>query len=226
MRRENLKKQLIIESAVIGAGLALAGGVLWVLSAINDRMTESNRALKTEVNTLTSTTHALMEKYTKVKQNGPLYLEALEKKENRLLSITREAVRDRFNQFNSRYYLTNMRLVMGGIEELPDAKFKSNTGNVVASRVTVDADALSDVYIFNMANAMLQELPGSVGITHMNLLRTGAVTDDMLRTISQTGAFGIVKANVNFTWYGIKFSDTASESSPSTSDAHAPPPTP
>ena len=218
MKRETLKKGLLIESGVIAAGLVGLCVIIWIFSAISDRLEENNRNLKTEVNTLTGTTNVLLEKYTKVKQNGPLYLEALQKKENQQLSISREVVRQRFDQFNTRYHLSGMRLVMGGIEDVPDPRFKNNTGGIIGSDVSVSADALSDLSIFNSINAMLQEMPGGVKITHIELNRATPITPQVLQTISKTGAFGVVKADLHFTWYGIRFNE-----SPSESDTHAPP---
>ena len=130
-------------------------------------------------------------------------------------------VRDKFNQLNSRYYLSNMRLVMGGTEDIPATSYKTNTGVVVSSGVTVNADSVSDEHVFNMLNTMQQELPGGVSLTRFNISRTGALNDEVLRVISQTGMYGLVKTEINFLWYGIKFIET-----PPATDPNAPKTTP
>jgi hypothetical protein len=199
------RKRLLKESAIFVAALGLLGGLTYYLGMLSDDFVNKNNSLQSAVGAVAGEMTTLQDKYNKVQQNKELYDEAMRKSLHGGLAINRETIRDRFNQFKDEYHLNNLRLSMGAIEDLADAQYKRKSNAINSSRVTVDFNALSDEPVFTLITSMQQDLPGGAKVTKLSLTRAdNGLTDDILRVISTTGAYPMVRGNMEFTWLGIK----------------------
>lgn len=205
MDLKQLKKRLVLETGVIAGVCAVLGGVTYYLDTVSEDFVRQNRELEGKVNSIGAEINALHEKYSKVQQNSQLYQEAMRKKGENRLYINREQVRDKFNQFKDRYYLNNLRLSMQAIQEMADPLYKRKTNVMVSSEVSVTFDALSDIYVYQLMDAMAEELSGSCKIIKLSLSRNDSnLSAETLRSISQSGSASLVKGEVKFQWLGIK----------------------
>src|SRR5688572_11739465 len=198
MKYNDLMKRVVTESGLIAGTALIAFGVLYFLGSMKDDYDTQINVLRREADVLEQETTSLQEKFSKVQQNADLYQEALEKQSQGSLSITRQGVRDKFNQFNEDYFLGNLRLTMSGIEALTGQKYQRTNGTIVASDVSVNFEAVSDEHIYEMINAMMLQLPGTAKITRISMQRQRTLSDDILRVISQKGSFPLVVCEVKF----------------------------
>jgi hypothetical protein len=204
MKYETLLKQVVTEGALAIGVLLLIGGTIFYLGQVRDDYEIQTGVLRREAQALQQEANDLQAKFTKVRQNAPLYQEALEKQAQGKLGISRQVARDKFNQYNDEYFLGNLRLTMSGIEELTDPRYKRLSGSIQATDVNVNFEAVSDEYVYNMINAMQLQMAGSVKVTKISLQRQRTLSDDILRIISQKGSFPLVVGEVKFKWFGIK----------------------
>lgn len=204
MKYNELMKRVVTESGFIAGTTLIAFGVLYFLSGMKSDYETQIGVLRREADALEQETTSLQEKFSKVQQNAGLYQEALEKQSQGALSITRQGVRDKFNQFNEQYFLGNLRLTMSGIEPLSGSEYQRANGAIVSSDVSVNFEAVSDEHIYEMINAMMLQLPGTAKITRISMQRQRTLSDDILRVISQKGSFPLVVCEVKFQWFGIK----------------------
>ncbi len=204
MKYEELLKRTIMESALmVGLGLIMVGGIYFLNIESEDYETHTS-VLRREAQVMQRETTELQAKFAKVRQNAGLYQEALEKQSQGKLGISRQIVRDKFNQYNDKYFLGNLRLSMSGIEERSGAKYKRPSGSIIASDVSVNFEAISDEYVYEMINAMQDDMAGSAKITRISLQRQRTISDDILRLIGQKGTFPLVLGEIKFKWLGMK----------------------
>jgi hypothetical protein len=204
MKYNDLVKRVVTESGIIAGTTLIALGVLYFLSGMKEDYETQIGVLRREADVLEQETTSLQEKFSKVQQNAGLYQEALEKESQGSLSITRQGVRDKFNQFNEQYFLGNLRLTMSGIEPLSGPDYQRTNGTIVSSDVSVNFEAVSDEHIYEMINAMMLQLPGTAKITRISMQRQRTLSDDILRVISQKGSFPLVVCEVRFQWFGVR----------------------
>ena len=110
---------------------------------------------------------------------------------------------EKFNQFKNTFLLASLKLSMSAIDETKDGALKRKSSIVNFSEVTVDLEAISDMHVYALLKAIQNDLPGVSGISKMSLTKDKAVTEEILRSISQKGPEGLVKGNIKFIWYGI-----------------------
>ena len=159
-------------------------------------MQSQEAAINSEVSTLKA-------KYDKIQKSTDIFNEVSQRMTNDTLNITRQALHKKFDQYKAQYYLSEAHFTMTALEEIKE-KTPRKTNVVVRSDVVLDFSALSDEDVYGFLQSLQQDLPGAVKVTNMMLTRTNKVTDDQLRAIADRGRASMVKANIKFTWYGIK----------------------
>lgn len=220
MKLPTIKRQLLREGGIIAAGLITLAGATYGLAMINDQYATQNRELENQVNGINSEINSLKEKFAKVKANTDLYQEVILKQENQELSLSRQALRQHFDMYKLQYFLgKDSRVNMPAIQEIKDPKYKRNTFVAEISEVTVGFDALTDEDIYGLLQSLKQELPGAVKITKFSIARQNSLTDATIRMILETGQERLVSGAIQFTWYGIKSVDNATNTMAGSSDA-------
>jgi len=208
MKYQLLKKQLIVQTAILAALLAVMGGAVWYFNSIVDDYQGKSHLLEHELDAIETQTKALREKYIKAQTQLALYNKVINETRENGLAIGREVAMDKFAQFKSQYYLNELHLNMDAPQPVPGAVYTRGKSAIISSPVKTDFTTLSDEYVYTLIKTMTNDLPGSVKITELDLIRQADITDDILRSISQKGSSSLVKGTLNFTWYGIKLADT------------------
>lgn len=204
MKQDELTKQVVMEGALAAGVLLLLFGGIYYMNILRDDYENQTNVLRREAEVLMQETALLQDKFSRVRENASLYQQALEKQQQGKLSITRQGARDKFNQYNDEYFLGNLRLTMSGIEDMEGPQYTRKNGSIVSSEVNVNFEAISDEYVYEMINAMQQQMAGSIKITKVGLQRQRTLSDDILRLISQKGSFPLVVGEIKFQWLGMK----------------------
>jgi hypothetical protein len=207
MKYEELLKTIIMEGLLAVGIILLMGGGIYYLNILGDDYETQTSVLRREAEVLQQETAELQGKFSKVRKNATLYQAALERQSQGKLGISRQDVRDKFNQYNNEYFLGNLRLTMSGIEELNGDKYKRRHGMIVSSEVNVNFEAISDEYVYDMLNAMQQQMSGSMKVTRISMQRQRGLSEDILRVISQKGTYPLVLGEIRFKWFGMKSLD-------------------
>lgn len=204
MQFRDVKKRLMFESGVIAVVLVVLGLAVYGVMLLKDGFEQENKNMASQFSATSSELNTLRDKYTKFQQNGELYQEVLLKNANDELSLSRQVIRKKFDEFKDRFYLSNLRMTMGPVQEMQGNKYKRNSHVVIASEVGFQFDALSDEDIYSLMQTIQNELPGTARVTKFMIERKSMVTPSILSDISQNGTAPVVSGEVNFLWFGMK----------------------
>ncbi|MDE3016502.1 MAG: hypothetical protein KGI29_06240 [Pseudomonadota bacterium] len=203
MKYQEIRKQLLKESAAIATAVAVLVGVVYYFDAVEGNYQKESTDLYNQVAGIRNQTNRLYDQYSRVQKNTAIYREAMEKNANHQLTISRQAVREHFGKLRDRYYLNNVHLTMSPITAMAESQYKRNTVGMESSDITLSFEAISDEYVYDMLEAMQQELPGSSRVNQLTLTLTQPLTSGILREISQKGTFPLVSGKIEFTWFGV-----------------------
>lgn len=221
MKYEKLKKQVLVEAAIMGAVLLVMGAVVYLISSIRDDYETSNQALQKQVDAIDLEMNTLKGRFTNIKNNIDIYQEVIKKKAEGRLAINRQMVLEKFNQYKTQYTLGGLRMTASPAQEVKDGIFKRKNSNVNFSDVSVNFDVSSDENIFQLIDALREELPGISKVIRVNMSLQKPFGEDVFKAISEKGSYPLVKADVRFIWFGINSTEPAAASAPATPTAPA-----
>lgn len=218
MNYQQATKYFAKESMIAGGIVGLLAAVVFGLSTVDSDFMQSNTKLQNDVNKIANETSALQTAFTKAQQQIGIYQEAMRVSKERGYAIDRQALTMAFNSFSDKYFLSGVRLSMGGLDDMKDAKYVRKTNKMVSRTVNVNFSALSDEYVFGVLNDMPKTMAGSTRMTRMVLTRQSEVNDSILRQITQKGAYPLMNGELQFTWIGIQPVDANDVSLKATKD--------
>ncbi|NBO18985.1 MAG: hypothetical protein EBV03_07135, partial [Proteobacteria bacterium] len=196
MRYEPLKRQVLIETGIAAAVLTVLVAIVFLLASIRDDYINNNQSSKRILDTIDGEYNALKTKYSFIQQNAQLYEEVKKKQESGMLSINRQSVLDKFNQYKTQFSLSNLRLSVSPIAEMKDGQYRKKTSLVTSSEVSIELEALTDERVYEMLETMQQELSGFSRISRLTLARERKLDDDVLNAIRTKGVFPLVKTGI------------------------------
>jgi len=203
MKYDIFRKKMLLETGMIAAVTVVLSGIVYGLTTVSDSYSTQNQQLKSQVDSLSNDAKSLQTKYQNIQKNMTLYEEIKEKQALGELTITRQALMEKFNLFKKRFFLSSLKISMSSIADAKDASLKRKTSIVNSSEVTANIEAISDEHIYMLIKAMQRDLSGVSGVTKLSLSKTSGITESELRNISQNGPIAIVKGDMKFIWYGI-----------------------
>jgi hypothetical protein len=177
---------------------------LYFLTSMVEDLEKEKDTLQTQVASVTNDRQTLENKYQKIQQNLELYNMLMTQSETDGLLVDRQVLRDKVEEFKTRYFLNDLSIAMGPVQELTGDKYKLKSGQMVNSELTVDFDTLTDEDIFSFLMALQNELPGGLRVSQFTITRLNKVTDEALRVIAKTGQYSMAKGQAKFSWMGIK----------------------
>jgi hypothetical protein len=207
MRYQELQKKLLTESGIALAALILLGGGLYFLDSMHEDAIAANKATESQLSAVTNEANGLREKYIRVQKDSELYQRIMTMDANDQLSLDTRTFESAFRDFKKRYSFGVLKYTAGDAVLQEDPKYRRGTSLIETRTVTVTFDALSDEDVYELIQAIQKELPGSAKITSLTLSRESRLTDQIVRTITKTGKFALVKGSLQFIWYGITPSD-------------------
>lgn len=208
MKYEKLKKQLLVESAIITAVMVVLSAIIYLISAIRDDYVAGNEQAQKQVDAVDLEMNTLRGRYTNIQKNIKVYEEVLRKQQEGRLAINRQMVLERFNQYKNQYLLSSLRLNATPAADLKEALFKRKASSVNFSDVVVDFEVTSDESVYALLDSLREELPGISKIVRMNMTLVKPFGDDVVTQLVQKGSFPMVRANIRFIWFGINTIET------------------
>jgi hypothetical protein len=204
MKYKILKKKIIIEACIIAGFVGALGAGAYFIDMFSDEYQNKSATLESEVNAINTQTRALRDKFSAVQREAELYKSIMAKFNDGGLSLTRQALYDKFTKYKMDYHLNDLRLTMGPVAVVAAPDYKRPSVEIVSSDIVMDFTAIADEHVFRMLDTMRRNLPGTVRIVSMELTAVAPLTDDVLHTIGEKGNFSLIKGTVHFTWFGLK----------------------
>ncbi len=208
MRYQEVKRKLIVETSAVLVVLAVLTGIVYLLNMLLEDYTRQAATLKDQLASVTNEKQTLQDKYKKTQDNLQLYTEISEKNAHDGLSVSRQLLRKKVNEFKPRFFLNDLSITMAPTTALTGNKYQYKTGGIVSSELTVSFDALTDEDIYSLMQAMRDELSGVLKVTKFSISRERKANDDSLREIARSGQYTMVKGSMQITWFGIQPADT------------------
>lgn len=211
MNIKPLKQLIIKESIIFGGAILIMSIGIFFLDDLHDNYLLQRSALEANTKKLVADKQAVESSFEYVQKNMDTYNEAMARTASPGMFIDRQAVRDIFNIYSSRYYLKKLTLDMQPVVDLTsDPKFVSKTLVTMQSEVQISFEAVSDEDVYQMIRALHRELPGFVRIHGLEIKRIGDVDKKAITDIRTQGSAPLVGGTIDFTWYGIKSPDPKS----------------
>lgn len=206
-----LRQSILKESIIFGVVAAVMGVGVYFLSDMHDDFLQQRTTLDAHTKKLVTDKQAIESSFDYVQKNMELHNEAMARTSSPGMFIDRQAVRDIFNIYSSRYYLKKLTLDMQPVVDITsDPKFVSKTLVAMQSEVQISFEAVSDEDVYQMMRALSKELPGFVRIHGLEIKRIGDVDKKAITDIRAQGSAPLVSGTIDFTWYGIKSPDPKS----------------
>ena len=203
MRYEEVKKRLWSEGIIVAVVMIVLAGGSYYLMTWADENERQNKQLENQVNTIVAAMNTLRDKYSSVQKSAEIYQEVLQKSNNGRLSVDRELLRKKFLQFRSRYYLNGLSANMQPAQAMNKPQYRRRTYLLTNSEVKATFFMLSDEHLYNLIQAMQQELPGAIQVTQCTIVRQNRLTDATLESISKSGDAQLINADIKFNWLGM-----------------------
>lgn len=204
MKNKHLKKRLLLESLAFIAVLGVLGGALNYLIGMHEEQERDNNTVNTQLTALRNELQALDGKYNGWRQNNALYETAIKKKKQGRLMPDRAQIRSLFTRYNEQFMLSETSLQMQPLQELEGAEYKRPTANMVYSVVTVSFNALNDLDVYRLIQAIEKDFSGAVKMRSVSITKRNKASKEILASISQTGPLDMVAATITFFWVGIR----------------------
>ncbi len=199
----SIKKRFLLESSLFVILLSGAAGLVYVLDIQSQDYISQNQTLEVEIAKVTTERNALQTKYDNVRNNMSVYQEALAKNPAGVQFPSRQYIQDKFNQYQNRFSLANLRLTMTPRKEATESKLKKDSKIVAYTDVTVTFETLIDDSAYSLLAAIEKEFNGIVKVTSFKVTRTVPYSDKVIEGILRTGTHPLFKTEMQMTWYGI-----------------------
>jgi len=203
MQVKQFKNRTLNETAIFIALMVVLTVIAYLLNMVGDDYTQSNTQAKAQLEKIEEEFNSLQQKYTFVTQNAELYKEVAKKQEEGKFLIGRQIMFEKFNQFRSQFDLSNLRLSVSPVQEVKNPKFKRKYSAVNFSDVNIELDVLYDENVYELLNAMQRELSGVCIISHLSMSLAKPLDDGILKAISTSGTYPLIKTAIKFNWYSI-----------------------
>jgi hypothetical protein len=199
-----LRKQLMVESALAVAVLAVIGGGTYFIDTVLADYTSRRNAAQAQVSAVTNETNGLREKFIRIQKDKGLYERVMTLSNSDMLSHTPAVVNVKLKEYQDQFGLKWTIDTSTLKPALEDAAYKKKTHAINLREGVFKIDsALSDEDVFQVMQLIQRDFPGAVSYRSLMISREATVSDATLRTITQTGTFPLVRAELKFDWYGI-----------------------
>lgn len=198
-----LKRQLLIETAIIAAVTIVLTAIIYLISAIRDDYITANEQAQKAVDAVDLEMNTMRARYNNIQKNLVVYNEVTKKQQEGKLAINRQMVLERFNQYKNEYNLSSLRLNATPTQDIKEPLFKRKASSVNFSDVTVDFEVMSDEGVYKLLDSLRNDLPGISKLVKVNLTQIKALDNLVLDAMTKTGNFPLIRVNVRFIWFGI-----------------------
>jgi|GEM_PF-5408499 len=209
IKYQRLKKQVLVELAIIAAVGVVLAAIIYLISAIRDDYVAGNEAAQKQVDAIDLEMNTLRGRYNNIRKNVDVYEEVIKKQAEGRLAINRQQVLERFNQYKNQYALNSLRLNASPAQDVKEPVFKRKNSSVNFSDVVVDFEVTSDENVYALLDSLREDLPGISKIVKVNMSLLKPLTADVVQTIIQKGSYPMVRVNIRFIWFGINPVETS-----------------
>ncbi len=207
-----LKKGIIKESIIFGGLALLFAGVVIYVDSLHSEFLQKKTTMESEVSGLISQRQTLESDYDAVQKNTDVYKEALVRIASPGMFIDRQAVRDIFNIYRSQFFFKKLSVDMQPVTDVTDdPKYARKTLVTVKSDVKISFEGTSDDEVYALIRLLPMELAGYTKINKFEIHKSGNIDEKTVLGIRANGSASLVSGVIEFTWYGMKSPDPASE---------------
>lgn len=214
IKYQKLKKQVLVELAIIAAVGVVLAAIIYLISAIRDDYIAGNEAAQKQVDAIDLEMNTLRGRYNNIRTNMDVYNEVINKQNEGRLAINRQMVLERFNEYKNHYALSSLRLNASPAQDVKEPVFKRKNGSVNFSDVTVDFEVTSDESVYQLLDSLREDLPGISKVVKVNMSLIRPLGEDVIQGIIQKGSFPLIRVNVRFIWFGINPIENADAAKP------------
>lgn len=222
MKHQDLKKKLIRESLITLGALIVLGAGVYFLVMLSEDYAREGQTLESQALAVNAEVSSLRSKFTKVKDNGSLYQEIMQKHASDRLASICGAAGGEFDKLYKAYTLSIPEFKISPLQNWPErnklaSEMDLTKHSVIACDVPLVFSALTDEDVYRVLHTFSgRDFPGVVRVTKFGVVRKERVSEQALAEIVKTGKYDMVSTSIYFTWLGLKPADptAAAENAP------------
>jgi hypothetical protein len=193
-----LPRHVIISSSVTAVSALIFLALYFTLGTGLVHAIASNARLKSDIAQASKSVEQLNQDFAFVSQNQQRFEQLIQGE--RLVAHTRRDAIDKLRELAAQYGITQLTWEIGGTggKGAPTAAGQKNSQayKVDADTIALRIGAPLDGQIYKFLLALTRDFPGAIVISSVSLERSPRVTDGMLATLAQGGAFVSGEARV------------------------------
>ena len=204
MKFNTLRKQLIVEGAILGGVAVAFTAVMLVISGVESSKLETKSQVSNEIRSIESNTLDLESRMGKAQSSLLLYQALKENRENETFDIDRDKIAELMQVMRKRFRLSSLQMTVAPEREIENEKLQKKTMRVISSDVQLQFGGMSDTHLYSFIDAMNQELSGFVKTKKLNMQRIKAIDESVLLQMRNGANPEMVSAVMDFTWVGLQ----------------------
>lgn len=197
LRREFIFHAILMSSVLI-LFLLLVGG----MSMLKQSKIQEAADLKQKTTQLTGRMVMAEARYNEYKKAMDLYQNLSSQKRKRE-GLKFDTARYMLDQLKERFYITDLNINMS-VPVMLTEQYQKQTMGVEANNVELQFQGVNDVLILSFIGTILDNFPGFIQVTSLQLSRTQEYTKELADQIAKTGPIPLVSASMTFEWKDLK----------------------
>lgn len=203
MRISTIRNVLIKQTAIALALVGVFIGIVLYVDSFNEECDRKINQLKAESDGIIRQVAELSSNYNKVISDMSIYNDIKKKEDNKMLMVSKVALRDAIAGARNKYYLDGLDVKMEAIKQPIGDKYKKNTSFIESSDTTINLNALSDLDILGLVKTLDTSFLG-IKYTSLKLSLPKDLDNAALISIKDTGFAPIVTGKLTFTLLGLR----------------------
>lgn len=130
--------------------------------------------------------------------------EALSDDEQKLQGLRINDAKDILDKLKTKYKLSAVKTSFSKPEEIA-GDYKTETVSMVSSIISMSFSAISDEYIYNFVNDIINNFPGYVQIKNFSISKPAIISNEILKQISLGSEVSIISVTIDFYWHDLKY---------------------
>ncbi len=183
--------------------LATVGGAVLYVAALDEDCDKEIANLKMVTDNTVKQALDLSQEYNKASNDLALFNEIKKKRDNKLLAISKLALKSVISGARSKYILDSLDVKMEEPKVMEGPEYKKESLAIESGNVTIGLNALTDLDVLGLIQAMDKEFWG-IKFTSVKISLEKELDAASIIAIKDTGFTPIVNAKLTFTLFGLR----------------------
>lgn len=202
MKISTIRKAFIKQSLIILGIITVVSSVVFYVDMIDGEYIQNSVNQKAQADLIAKQVADLSTEYAGVNSSTDIYNEINLKKEKKMLTVSKQLLKDTITSVKDKYYFDNVKVKMDELKTRSEDKFKKEKIVVESSNVNIELDSLSDIDVFGLIDS-IQSSFSSARLLNLKLTAKDINSVNLL-AIKEKGFLPLVSAKITLSLSGFR----------------------